>query len=134
MKISGFLLRWLFALALVFATYNPTGYSLTHWVWPFGNEQLPLKFLFCLLALVCYVVYLTATFRSLGWLGIILIVAFCGAMVWLLVDMGWLQLNDSGVFAWLSIFILGLIMGLGMSWSHIKKRLSGQFDTDDIGD
>lgn len=55
-------------------------------------------------------------------------------MIWLFVDMGWLQLNDTGIVAWLGIFILSLIMGLGMSWSHIKKRLSGQFDTDDIGD
>ena len=134
MKISGFFVRWLFALLLVFVTYNPTGYSLAHWVWPFGNEQLPLKILASLLLLGCYVIYLTATFRSLGWIGIILVFAFCGTLVWLFVDQGWMELSNPGILSWVMIVVLGTVMGLGISWSHIKKRLTGQFDTDDVGE
>ncbi len=134
MKISGFFIRWSFALLLVFITYNPTGYSLVHWVWPFGNEQLPLKILASLLILGCYVIYLTATFRSLGWIGIVLVLAFCGTLVWLFVDQGWMDLSNPGILSWVMIVIVGTVMGLGISWSHIKKRLTGQFDTDDVGE
>ncbi len=134
MKISGFFVRWLFALLLVFVTYNPTGYSLAHWIWPFANEQLPLKILAALLILGCYVIYLTATFHSLGWIGIILVFAFCGTLVWLFVDQGWMNLSNPGILSWVMIAVVGTVMGLGISWSHIKKRLTGQFDTDDVGE
>ena len=121
-------------MVLVFITYNPTGYSLVHWIWPFGNEQLPLKILASLLVLGCYVIYLTATFRSLGWIGIILVFAFCGTLVWLFVDQGWMDIRNPGILSWVMIAVLGTVMGLGISWSHIKKRLTGQFDTDDVGE
>lgn len=134
MKFSGFLIRWFFALLLVFITYNPTGYSLVHWVWPFGGEQLPLKILASLLILGGYVIFLTATFRSLGWIGIILVFAFCGTLVWLFVDQGWMDISNPGILSWVMILVLGTVMGLGISWSHIKKKLTGQFDTDDVGE
>lgn len=134
MKISGFFVRWLFALLLVFITYNPTGYSLAHWIWPFTDDQVPLKILASLTVLGCYLIYLTATFRSLGMLGIILVTAFCSTLVWLFVDQGWMDLRNPGILSWVMIVVVGTVMGLGISWSHIKKRLTGQFDTDDVGE
>ncbi len=134
MKLSGFTFRWLFALLVVFITFNPTGFSFSHWVWPLANEQVPLKILAGLVLFGCYVVYLNATFRSLGLLGIILIVAFCGTVIWLFIDQGWMDWRNGSTMSWVMIFIISCVMGLGVSWSHIKKRLTGQFDTDDIGD
>lgn len=134
MKLSGFTFRWLFALLVVFITFNPTGFSFSHWVWPLANEQVPLKILAGLVLFGCYVVYLNATFRSLGLLGIFLIVAFCGTVIWLFIDQGWMDWRNGSTMSWVMIFIISCVMGLGVSWSHIKKRLTGQFDTDDIGD
>ncbi len=134
MNLSGFLLRWLFAFVLVFGTFNPTGYSLYHWIWPFTDEQLPLKILVGIVVLGCYLFYVSATIKSLGLLGIIIVFAFCGTLVWLFVDQGWLDLSNSGILSWIMIFMLSVILGLGISWSHIKKRITGQFDTDDVGE
>lgn len=134
MNLSGFLLRWLFAFALVLGTFNPTGYSLYHWIWPFNDEQMPLKILVGIVVLGCYLFYVSATIKSLGLLGIIIVFAFCGTLVWLFVDQGWLDLSNSGILAWIMIFMLSVILGLGISWSHIKKRITGQFDTDDVGE
>lgn len=134
MNISGFVYRWLFACFLVVVTFNPTGYSLFHWVWPFAGEQLPLKILSTILVAACYLFYISATVKSLGSLGIIFIFAFCGTLIWLFVDQGWLDLKNSGILAWVMIFVLSVVLGLGVSWSHIKKKITGQFDTDDIGE
>jgi len=132
MKISGFFLRWLFAILLVFTTFNPSQYSLFHWLWPFSNEQLPLKILAILVMLVIYIIFFRATFRSIGLLGIILAVALSGTLVWLFIDMGWMSLENYTVLTWIILFVIGTILGIGISWSHVRKKLTGQFDTDDV--
>ena len=132
MKASGFILRWLFALLLVLATYNPTHYSLFHWLWPFTNEQLPLKILTILIMLVIYLIFLRATFRSIGLLGIILALAVSGTLVWLFIDQGWMSVENFTALTWILLVVIGTILGIGISWSHIRKKLTGQFDTDDV--
>ena len=132
MKSSGFILRWLFAILLVLITYNPTHYSLFHWLYPFSNEQLPLKILTLLIMLVVYIIFLRATFRSIGLLGIILVSAIGATLVWLFVDQGWLNIDNYTAFTWVLLLVIGTILGIGISWSHIRKKLTGQFDTDDV--
>ncbi|MFC3193448.1 DUF6524 family protein [Marinicella sediminis] len=134
MNLSGFFLRWLFAFILVFATYNPSGYSLYHWMMPLNDAQLPLKILAVIVALGCYLFYLSATVKSLGILGILFVVAFCGTLVWLFVDQGWLDLSNPGIMSWVMIITISVILGLGISWSHFKKKITGQFDTDELGE
>jgi len=132
MNIGGFLLRWLFAFVLVAVTFNPTGYSLFHWLWPLSDVQLPLKILVVIVVLGSYIFYLSATFKSLGFLGIIILLAFCSTLIWLFVDQGWLDLSNSGILTWIMIFMISTVLGIGISWSHVKKRITGQFDTDDV--
>ncbi len=132
MKFSGFLLRWIFAILLVFITFNPTHYSLLHWLWPFNNEQLPLKILSILVMLIIYIIFLRATFRSIGILGIILASALSATLIWLFVDQGWMSLENTTALTWVLLFVIGTILGVGISWSHIRKKLTGQFDTDDV--
>jgi len=127
----GFLLRWLFAFLLIAATFNPTKYNYIRFARDNLDAQLPLIVLAGLVLLVGYVIYLRATLRSIGSFGIILVSALVGAVVWVLLDYGWLSLNDPGQATWLAIFALSLILGTGLSWSFIRRRLSGQVDVDD---
>ena len=55
-------------------------------------------------------------------------------LVWLFVDIGWLNLKDVGVMSWVVLVIVSLLLAVGMSWSHIRRRLTGQVDTDDVED
>jgi Cu/Ag efflux pump CusA len=132
MSASGFLLRWIFAILLVFISYNPTGYSLFDWFWPFENQQLPLKSLTAVVMLILYVIFLRATFRSIGLLGISLALALSASLIWLFIDQGWLSLENRTAMTWISLLIVATILGVGISWSHIRKKLTGQFDTDDV--
>jgi hypothetical protein len=70
----------------------------------------------------------------MGWLGICLGGALFACVLWLFVDLGWLSLESTGTITWLVLLILSLILATGMSWSHIRRRLTGQIDVDDVED
>jgi hypothetical protein len=129
-----FLLRLLFALLLVFGTYNPTDFSYLSWVISGDAGFDPVTALVGVALLIAWIVFLRATFLSLGWLGIILGAALFACFIWLLIDIGWLSLDATGAITWLALLLIALILALGMSWSHIRRRLTGQVDVDDVED
>lgn len=131
---TSFLLRWAFALALVIGTYNPTSFSYVSWISDGSTEFGPIPVLLGLVLLVAWIIYLRATFRSLGVTGISLGAALFGCLIWLFVDLGWLSLDSTGVITWLILVVVSLILALGMSWSHIRRRMTGQVDVDDVED
>jgi len=133
-NIGSFFARWLFAVLLVFGTYNPTEYSYLSWLLAEGTDLGPIVALVGLVLLIAWIVFLRATFLSLGWLGICLGAALFGCVLWLLVDVGLLSLDATSAITWLVLLVLSLILATGMSWSHIRRRLTGQFDVDDIED
>ncbi len=134
--IMGFVLRWLFAFVLVAATYNPTSWNYVSWAasnWKAGNfsNQLPLTLLFGLVLIVGYVIYINATLRSIGLFGMLLSLAVVGTLLWFLWDRGWLSLENASINTWLGLIVISAILGIGMTWSIVSRRLSGQIDVDD---
>ena len=126
-----FLFRWLFAFLLVALTFNPTQYNYVSWSMTHFQDQMPMVFLLGLLLLVGYVIYLRATLRSIGAFGMFLVLALVGAMVWVAYDYGWLTIKDTNALVWLGIFATSIVLGIGLSWSFIRRALSGQLDVDD---
>ena len=131
---DSFLMRWLFAAALVIGTYNPTAYSFTGWLLAEDFSFGPLPALVGVLLLIGWIIFLRATFMSLGWLGITLGAALFACLIWLLVDVGLLSMESTGALTWLALLLVSLLLGAGMSWSHIRRRLTGQIDVDDVED
>ena len=129
---SSFMLRWLVALVLVFGTFNPTDYSYYGWVTAVGTGNLALKALAGVVIAILYVIYLRATWRSIGPLGVVLAGAFLGAIVWVMIDFGLLNLDNPTAITWVILFILATVLALGISWSHIRRRVTGQADIDDV--
>lgn len=80
---------------------------------------------------IVWAIYLRATLRSLGPIGIGLSAALFACIIWVLVDLKWLVLKGM-VFQYVVLVIVALVLGIGMSWSHIRRRLSGQADMDDV--
>jgi hypothetical protein len=130
--MTGFIARWALAFVLLAATFNPTRYNFINWARNNWDAQMPLTVLFALLLLVGYIVYLRATLRSIGAFGMGLILAITGALTWVLVDYGFLDLDDPTRNLWLGLVALSLVLGIGLSWSHVRRRLSGQSDMDDV--
>ena len=127
----GFLLRWLFALILVMATYNPTRFNYVEWALGNFDTQLPMIVLAGLILFVAYIVYFTATLRSIGVFGMILILAIIAAVIWVLWDRNVISLDNPGLITWLIIIALSLVLAVGMHWSVLWRRMSGQLEVDD---
>jgi hypothetical protein len=131
---GSFIGRWIFALVLVLGSYNPTQWCYFSWATAETTSFGPIVAIVGILLLIGWIIFIRATFMSMGWLGITLGAALFGCIVWLIVDQGWLSLDSEDNIAWVVLVILSLILAVGMSWSHIRRRLSGQFDVDDKDD
>jgi hypothetical protein len=128
-----FLWRWLAAILLVLATYNPSGHSYVHWVFESLGEQSlgAVHFVVGVVLLAGWAAFLAATGNSLGTMGTVLGAALIGGLIWLLVDLGWVHANSTSTVVWLGLLALATLLAIGMSWSHIWRRLSGQLEVDD---
>ena len=129
---SGFLLRYLAAFVLVFTTYNPSGYSYYHWVSENLDNLDPLMALAGVLLLIGWTIYLRATARSLGMFGLLLAAAFFGAILWLVIDRGIVHIDSVTTITYIILAIMCGILAIGISWSHIRRRMTGQVDVDEV--
>ena len=132
--LLSYLARLIAALVLVFATYNPSGYSYYHWLEQSLTDFNPLVALAGVVLLIGWVMFIRATLRSLGALGIILAVAFFGSLLWLVIDWGWVSPDNVKVISYIILALLAGVLATGVSWSHIRRRLTGQIDVDEIED
>jgi hypothetical protein len=128
----GILLRWLGAFVLLAATFNPSQWNYVRWVQANWADQMPLAIFLGLLLAVGYMVYGVATLRSIGPFGVVLVAAIIGAALWVVIDWGWLSLTNPSLNLWIGIFVLSVILGIGLSWSILRQKLSGQASVDEI--
>lgn len=129
-----FIIRWACAFVLLAATFNPTPWNWVSWSSANYTEQMPMIVLSGLVLFIGYIIYLRATLRSIGTFGMGLVIAVVAALLWVLWDYGLLNLENPTLNLWLGLVALSFVLGIGLSWSHIRRRLSGQADMDDLGD
>ena len=129
---SGLGIRFTIALALVCLTWNPTRFNYYRWAMANWSELAPVVFFVGLILLITWVIFLRATTRSLGPIGITLAVAVAGSILWLLLDYELISLANSTALSWVILALLSAILAAGMSWSHLRRRWSGQADVDDL--
>ena len=125
--MGGFVLRWLFAFLLLAATYNPTDWNFIRWV-------MSVAVLGSLLLIVGYIIYLRATMRSIGPIGMLRVLGLVGALLWVAFDLGWMNFENPTANTWIALVAGSFVLGIGLSWSHVRRCLSGQADMDDVDD
>ena len=70
--------------------------------------------------------------RALRAFGAILALAFFGTLFWLVTQWGLIPADSVTAVTYIVLVIVGAVLGTGMSWSHIRRRLSGQADVDQV--
>jgi len=130
--ISGIATRFVAAVLLVFLTYNPSGWSYVHWAAREWASISPPVLLAGIALLIGWGIYVGATARSLGMIGTLLFGALFAALVWTATYYGWLSLEDRGTVIWVLLVIVAAILALGMSWSHLRRQMTGQASVDEI--
>ena len=132
--LSGFITRLVLALVLVLGTYNPSGRCWVTWALSENGGFTPLVAISGLLLLMGWIVLVKWTFDAIGTLGVILLGALFVAVVWWFIELGMLEADSTSVLSWIALLIVAAILALGTSWSHLKRRLSGQINVDDVED
>lgn len=127
--LTGTLVRIGLALALVIGTFNPTGYSLFHWITAAPVAVTPGKALAALALAIGWVVCLRTAFISLGKVGLGLGLALFSVLVWFLVDRDLVSLTGSGI-VWVGLVVVGVLLGIGLSWSLLRARATGQVEVN----
>ncbi len=128
---NGIGIRFLAAVILVFSTYNPEGVSYYHWAVQELPAFSPLKIFLGVVLLIGWAIYIRATIHSLGAIGLALAVAFFGSLLWVVIDSGLVAADNVRSLSYLVLVALCGILTAGISWSHIRRRISGQIDVDD---
>lgn len=132
---GSFLIRIFFALILVFATFNPSGYSFYHWILTGLETELePLMAFAGVVLLIGWVIFIRATISSLGFIGLLLAFAFFGTLLWMVIDWGIVPADSIQTITYIVLGLLSLVLAVGMSWSHIRRRMSGQVDVNETDD
>ena len=120
------------AILVVFITYNPDGVSFYHWL----NNSLPnvepLLMFIGVAILIGWTILLRATLRSLGAFGLMLAIGFFGTLLWVLVDFDVIPANSERSVTYIALIMLASVLATGVSWSHVRRSISGQGDVDEV--
>jgi hypothetical protein len=131
LTLRGFVLRLLASALLVALTWNPTAHSYAHWLATTFPKVEPLQAIAGLLLLGGWGFFVHATWRSLGTFGLLLGSGLGAAFVWLLVSWGWIRLDAQGMVGWLADALLAILLAVGVSWSLVERRVTGQVVVDE---
>ncbi len=132
LPLAFFFARFLFSLALVLATYNPSGYSVYHWMVDFGAGLPSLKVIVALMLVMIYYVIFRVVFAAFRRSG--LIVGGLAAVLFTIELAGVVAARRSQ-HSWQFYFLLSqyvtlcavaIVLSLGVSWSRLIERLTGQ--------
>jgi hypothetical protein len=124
----GVAIRLVFGVALVLLSFNPSGHSFYHWLTgaPVGISAA--KAFIGVLLLICWLICVKTAHVALGTLGLVLGAALFGTATWFMIGAGWISLSGVDAFTWLVLIILGFVLGVGLSWSLIRERATGQVE------
>jgi hypothetical protein len=131
LTFGGFGARLLASVALVFATYNPSGVSYLSWIRENFPHIQPIQAVIGIGLLALWIFFLHATWRSLGALGICIGTAFFAAVVWMLSSWNWLGSGHQALI-WLALLIVALMLTIGLCWGLIRVRVSGQAVMEEV--
>jgi O-antigen ligase len=126
------IVRWLTSMFIVFATFNPSGYSYVHWVLRDTDQPWSLKILAGILLGSFVATFFLATVRSLGLRGIVAVTGLLVAATRTLIDLGLLRDLSHGAYVTIVLVVIASILALGVSWSNLTLRVTGQVDSNDV--
>ena len=131
-SLRGIGTRFLIAFALVCVTWNPTRFNYYKWAVAQWSAITPLVVFVGLVLLIAWIVFIRATARSLGVLGIILATALAGSVLWILFYYDLVDTASGDLLGWIVLALFAAILAAGMSWSHLRRGWAGQADVDDV--
>jgi hypothetical protein len=129
---SSLMARLAISLLLVFATFNPSGYSIYHWLIAAGSAPISLKLVVLIaVAMIAYTIF-RVVFAAFRWSGLIaasLAAAGAGLLVIPIAVPEPFESSESPILLtieYVAPTALALVIAFGLSWSYLIERLTGQ--------
>lgn len=125
---ASFVIRWLAVSTLVFATYNPSGYSYLHWLGTWQSELVALKIAVGLIIIGLFWLLVFATWLVLRLTGLLMLFATVLSLAVAAWQLGVIPTTSSS----LQYLLLGAIatyLTIGVSYAHMRYRLTGQIQS-----
>jgi len=125
---SGIAARVIARLVITLAIFNPTGYSVGHWLWN-GNLQTGAGAIVAIVTamVAMYLIYLMLEFASVT---LIAGIAFAG-MLGAAAGSGWIDLTSARVWGWGVPIYIGLIQSAGPVFNIVRRRDAKVYGTDE---
>jgi hypothetical protein len=128
--VASIIPRVLFAVALVLLTWNPSGWSYVDWALRDRSAFDAVKAFFGVLLLGGWVFCVRSAWVSLGAVGLVLVGALLATVVWMLVQFGVVEPGSTKALLWIVLVAVGVVLGVGLSWSKVRQRATGQVEAD----
>ena len=127
---SGVIVRIVLALVLVMVTFNPSGWSFYHWITAPPAGITAVKAFAAVLLLIGWLVCLRTAYVAIGLIGAVLLAILLATVVWMLIDYHIIDVAGRAAMVWIGLVIAGIVLGIGLSWSLIRTRATGQIEVD----
>ncbi len=129
-----FLFRWLVSAILIFGAYNPSGKSYYHYMMNVDNPSDAWNVLGAVAICLLLVALFIATYKALGFWGKVIFGILFGAVGYLFVQEGWVDVNSAESMTWFGLGCLSFMGGVGLSGAIVWRRATGQVVTDEADD
>ncbi len=126
--------RIVIAAIVVFASYNPTGKSIYHWVVNNDNPTDAWVILGAIVAILANAALLIAAWKALGKIGTVIVIILFAALVYLSLQEGWVSTESNTSLQWLALILYSVFLGIGLSGAILWRRATGQVVTDEAPD
>ena len=121
-----FLVRWLLCAFVVFATYNPSGYSLFHWLQSSGSDYLAIKAVLFIALFWIYLTIISIARVAVGPRGL-----YAAVIAVVLLFYGLMDIDNSSetilsFLRYIQLVTLATALAIGVTWSKMRSTLVGQ--------
>lgn len=116
---------FLFTYVFVFASWNPTGYSLFEYV-AFGGGALSSRALTAVVVFAVFALYMHETYLTFSTWGLGIFLLIVATAVWKAVDWGLMSVASTSVWQWLAPTVFALLLTLGLQGNRIYRNATGR--------
>ncbi len=121
-----FLVRWLLCAFVVFATYNPSGYSLFHWLQSSGSDYLAIKAVLFIGLFWIYLTILSISRAAMGPRGLYAAIVSVILLLYGLMDIENSSETLLSFLRYIQLVTLATALAIGVTWSKVRGMLIGQ--------
>jgi len=122
--------RVAFAVALVLLTWNPSGWSYVDWALRDRSAFDAVKAFVGVLLLGGWIFCWRSAWVSLGAVGIVLVAALVATVVGMLLQFHLVEPGSTQTLLWIVLVAIGIVLGVGLAWSKVRQRATGQVEAD----